>query len=497
MRIDASAMVALHLKGQSHRAPPASSIRKQTMAQPRGKAAPRFSDHALQLLLEGVRRRRDTLFPRDGRKCPGTVTRRAWAEVAAEVSSSSNTSRTWEQCRKRFNDLTRSGKEKRCKNARERDRTGGGPPHVLELTDAEVEALELSGTQLCLSVGDGESGATASAGPSASASCEEGDSSEDMPVSEGASSHQSQPSTSAETRTSVGPPRQLVGVALGDSPRTCKHEQTLVAGAAAEGPRRWEHSSPGSAQPDPDAEPRGPPVKRRAIEGHQLIAEVLGEMPRALFTIVQAMEKSNSCMRALVAQAQEQEGTGDIVSRVGAGASAVEERLASLERHAQLHIESVQALTTAVRIQGEQHSAAINRLTDTLGVALQGLTRAIQTVVQQGGRGDVGQGHERDDGDRGHGSGDTSQGAPTSHPLPPSQPVPAMVPPLQVAESAPAPVQEEQSVEVPSQAPKPRGRPPKASTRSGQQHEQPATTSAGATGVAPRRGTRKRTPKAL
>ncbi|XP_067842251.1 uncharacterized protein [Heptranchias perlo] len=323
----------------------------------------------------------------------------------------------------------------------------------------------------------------------------EGDSSEDMAVSEGASSHQSQPSTSAETRTSVGPPRQLVGVALGESLRTSEHEQTLVAGAAAEGPRRREHSSPGSAQPDPDAEPRGPPEKRRVVEGHQLIAEVLAEVPRALSTIAQAMEESTSCMWALVAQAQE--GTGDTVSRVGAGLSAVEDRLASLERHAQLHFESLQALTTSVRIQGEQHSDATNRLRDTLGVALQGLTHAIQTAVQQGGRGDVGRGQERDDGDRGHGSGDASQGVPTSHPSPTSQPAPAMVPPLQVAESAPAPVQEEQSVEVPSRAPKPRGRPPKASTRSRQEDEQPATTSAGATGVAPRRGSRRRIPKAL
>ncbi|XP_067863103.1 uncharacterized protein [Heptranchias perlo] len=230
-----------------------------------------------------------------------------------------------------------------------------------------------------LSVADGEAWAAETSGPSASAVSVEGDSSEDMPVSEGPSSHMSQASTSADTHTSVGPPPQLVGIAHGESPRTCEHEQTLVAGAAAEGPRRWEHSSPGSAQPDPDAEPRGPPVKRRVVEGHQHIAEVLGEVPRALSTIAQVMEESNSCMWAMVAQVQE--GIAEIVSRVGAGTSAVEDRLASLERHAQLNIESMQALTTAVRIQGEQHSAAINRLTDTLEVALQGLTQVIQTAV--------------------------------------------------------------------------------------------------------------------
>ncbi|XP_067832504.1 uncharacterized protein [Heptranchias perlo] len=374
----------------------------------------------------------------------------------------------------------------------------------MALTDAEVEALEISRTLHCLSMADGESGSGETAGPSAIDVSVEGDSSEDMPVSEGASSHMSLASTSADTHTSVGPPPQLVGIAHGESPRTHEHEQTLVAGSAAEGPRRWEHSSPGFAQPDPDAEPRGPPVKRRVVEGHQNIAEVLGEVPRALSTIARRMEESNSCMRGMVAQVQEgiaeivsqgREGISEIVSRVGVGTSAVEDRLASLERHAQLTNESIQALTTAVRIQGEQHSAAINRLTDTLEVALQGLTHVIQTAVQQGGRGDVGLGHEREDGERGNGSVDATQGAPKSHPLPPSQPVPAIVHPLQVAESAPAQVQEEQSVEVPSRAPKPRGRRPKASTRSGHEQEQPATTSAGATGVAPRRGSRKRTPK--
>ncbi|XP_067843925.1 cyclin-dependent kinase 2-like isoform X1 [Heptranchias perlo] len=104
---------------------------------------------------------------------------------------------------------------------------------------------------------------------------------------------------------------------------------------------------------------------------------------------------------------------------------------------------------------------------------------------------------ERDDGERGHGSGDATQSASTSHPLPPSQPVPAMLPPLQVVESAPALAQVEQSLEGFSRSPKPRGRQPKASNRSGHEQEQPATTSAPASGEAPRRSSRKCKPKVL
>ncbi|XP_067852262.1 alpha-N-acetylneuraminide alpha-2,8-sialyltransferase-like [Heptranchias perlo] len=66
--------------------------------------------HALQVLLDGVRMRRETLFPTDGRRCPGSATKKAWEEVASEVSNRGKTTRTWIQWRKRFNDLTRSGK---------------------------------------------------------------------------------------------------------------------------------------------------------------------------------------------------------------------------------------------------------------------------------------------------------------------------------------------------------------------------------------------------
>ncbi|XP_067860701.1 uncharacterized protein [Heptranchias perlo] len=325
----------------------------------------------------------------------------------------------------------------------------------------------------------GETGSAQTAGPSATAVTAEGDSSEDLPASEAASSHLSEPSTSADTHTSVGPLPHLVGLAYGESPLTCEHKQTLVAGAAVESSRRWGHSSPGSAQLDPDAEPWGPAMKRRVIEGQQHIAEVLEQLPRALPTIVQRMEESNSCMSGILSQGRV--GISEIVSRVGAGMSAI-------ELQARLNNESIQALTTAARIQGEQRSATLNRLIDTLQLAFQGFTQVLQPVVQQGGRSDVGLGQETDDGERGHGSGDATQSTSTSYPLPPSQPVPAMLPPLQVAEPAPAQVQVEQSLKGPSQVPKLRGRPHKASHRSGHGQEQPATSSAEATGVAPHRG---------
>ncbi|XP_067850681.1 uncharacterized protein [Heptranchias perlo] len=128
--------------------------------------------------------------------------------------------------------------------------------------------------------------------PSAAAVTTESDSSEELPASEGTSSHLSEPSTSADTHTSVGPRPHLVGVAHGESPHTCEHEQTPVARAAVESPHQWVHSSPGSAQLDADAQPWGPSFKRRMIEWQQHICEVLEEVPRALSAIAERMEES-------------------------------------------------------------------------------------------------------------------------------------------------------------------------------------------------------------
>ncbi|XP_067850678.1 uncharacterized protein [Heptranchias perlo] len=171
-------------------------------------------------------------------------------------------------------------------------RSEGGPQHQAVLTGAEQEALEVSRTLGCPSVGDTETATQQTAGPSAAAVTTESDSSEELPASEGTSSHLSEPSTSADTHTSVGPRPHLVGVAHGESPHTCEHEQTPVARAAVESPHQWVHSSPGSAQLDADAQPWGPSFKRRMIEWQQHICEVLEEVPRALSAIAERMEES-------------------------------------------------------------------------------------------------------------------------------------------------------------------------------------------------------------
>ncbi|GCB80452.1 hypothetical protein scyTo_0018123 [Scyliorhinus torazame] len=84
-----------------------------------------------------------------------------WREVAMTLNATSLTSRTADQCRKKFNDLTRAGKEKLMHNARERQECRGGIPNIKELTPYEEQAVELLGRQCGLAVvADGEIGVT-------------------------------------------------------------------------------------------------------------------------------------------------------------------------------------------------------------------------------------------------------------------------------------------------------------------------------------------------
>ncbi|XP_067851851.1 collagen alpha-6(VI) chain-like [Heptranchias perlo] len=72
---------------------------------------------------------------------------------------------------------------------------------------------------------------------------DEGESSQVLYFSDGASSHHIQQCTSADTGTSVGPVRQIVGLSPGHSTITSGHEQTLVVGAAVETSHQGAHSS--------------------------------------------------------------------------------------------------------------------------------------------------------------------------------------------------------------------------------------------------------------
>ncbi|XP_067862476.1 uncharacterized protein [Heptranchias perlo] len=123
--------------------------------------AQNFTDSDLQTLLNEMQPRRDRLLGVHGRKPQKPISRAMWREVAVALNATSLTARTADQCRKKFNDLTRAGKEKLMHNARERQECKGGIPNIKELTPYEEQAVELLGRQCGLAVvADGEIGVT-------------------------------------------------------------------------------------------------------------------------------------------------------------------------------------------------------------------------------------------------------------------------------------------------------------------------------------------------
>lgn len=133
---------------------PGSSTRQRRRAQ-------NFTDTDLQTLLNKMQPRRDRLLGVHGRKPQKSISRAMWREVAMALNATSLTSRTADQCRKKFNDLTRAGKEKLMHNAREGQECKGYIPNIKELTPYEDQAVELAGRQCGLAVvADGEIGVT-------------------------------------------------------------------------------------------------------------------------------------------------------------------------------------------------------------------------------------------------------------------------------------------------------------------------------------------------
>ncbi|XP_032901310.1 uncharacterized protein LOC116988578 [Amblyraja radiata] len=133
---------------------PGSSTRVRRRAQ-------NFTDTDLQTLLNEMQPRRDRLLGVHGRKPQKSISRAMWREVAMALNATSLTSRTADQCRKKFNDLTRAGKEKLMHNAREGQECKGYIPNIKELTPYEDQAVELAGRQCGLAVvADGEIGVT-------------------------------------------------------------------------------------------------------------------------------------------------------------------------------------------------------------------------------------------------------------------------------------------------------------------------------------------------
>ncbi|XP_069748765.1 transcriptional regulator Kaiso isoform X2 [Narcine bancroftii] len=99
--------------------------------------APRFMDADLNILVEEVENRRKILYARGPRKPFRTEMKYQWEEVARKINAQSDAPRTWSQCRKKFNDLTRVVKEKIARHRQQQKQSGGAPACALRLSRLE------------------------------------------------------------------------------------------------------------------------------------------------------------------------------------------------------------------------------------------------------------------------------------------------------------------------------------------------------------------------
>ncbi|XP_041033949.1 uncharacterized protein LOC121271764 [Carcharodon carcharias] len=481
------------------------------MAARRGKVARRFSDTSLEVLVAAVRARGKILFPSAGKKVHSSLSKKGWLEVAEEVSRLSITPRTWIQCRKRFNDLTRSAREKAAHNMRERNKMGGGTSDIVALTPVEQSAMDISGTSRAISIGDGEAGGfskhsdcftivplhvpqaipvsikTSASPPEPSSpppqeAFEEDNLEEDSPPEGVQSAAASLQSSGAEIRSPEPVGSELEGPAEAAETHSKREpEQPPVTGTPQVTSRRRAMSSPSSAEWDRDTDLRDPAMKRKMLEAHHRLYEVLEGLPKTLSAMSESMEESTSAMCGVVSH---------VVSTLQStleSATTSRETIAEPPQQEALSptIEAlIETQTATIQTLGSNICSTLERLVDQMDCLVDHVDKGFQRVshLLQSALPQISGSEET----KPHGSS-TRQASITPVPgalavsLPP-HPSPTTVPNSQVGQAGAAAAKVLQPVTVPLRARAPRGQRSRACQ--GSQDQPPATcftVSAGAT----------------
>uniref|UniRef100_UPI00398EC590 uncharacterized protein n=1 Tax=Pristiophorus japonicus TaxID=55135 RepID=UPI00398EC590 len=461
------------------------------MASKRGKVARRFSDTSLEVMVQAVKTRGKVLFPASGKKVHSSLSKKAWVEVAEEVSRLSVTPRTWIQCRKRFNDLTRSAREKAAHNMR--SKIGGGSADTVALSQVEQMAMEICGTARALCIGDGEAGGFSKQVPSPpplpppQKAVKEEPLEEDIPPKSAESVTASPRSSSSGVPTPDGTESELEGPTPSEAPSKRGREQVQVAGAGQASTRRRVMSSSSSAEWDKDADFRDPAMKRKMLEAHHRLYDVLEGLPKTLSTMSESMEESTSAMCGVVSHVISTLQTtleSATASRDAANESSPQATTSpTIEALMKTQTAAIQTLGTNVCSSLDRLVLQMDNLVDHVDRGFERVTLLLKSALPQ-----VGGGEELEP-CRSNGSAAGLAGAVLSRdtlaPSPPPPPPPAMVPKSQ---AGPATAKALQSAAVPSRARAPRGQRSQASQEQPQQP--PATSFAATTGGSSRRSSK-------
>ncbi|XP_067878465.1 uncharacterized protein [Heterodontus francisci] len=255
--------------------------------------APRFSDAAVEILVEQVRSRKEVFFPSDGRKMPRQTLRQAWDEVALNVNARTDIIRTGGQCRKKFNDITRTARDKLAHKPRKRT-------CIQELTQMEQEALDIIWLGSWRRMQNDSVGGRLTQGLShylGPAVYEmEGDQRTEKALSPAPRFQY------INTGFAGGRDVQLSGCTESESFRNGEQKLAMVERRVQETDGRRASSASSSAEEHTDGEFTSPAFKMRIFQVHHQLLEALDNLSRNCLTLSERMEESVSILGDALSQ---------------------------------------------------------------------------------------------------------------------------------------------------------------------------------------------------
>ncbi|XP_067884074.1 uncharacterized protein [Heterodontus francisci] len=241
--------------------------------------APRFSDAAVEILVEQVRSRKEVFFPSDGRKMPRQTLRQAWDEVALNVNARTDIIRTGGQCRKKFNDITRTARDKLAHKPRKRT-------CIQELTQMEQEALDIIWLGSWRRMQNDSVGGRLTPG--------------DQRTEKALSP--AQRFQYINTGFAGGRDVQLSGCTESESFRNGEQKLAMVERRVQETDGRRASSASSSAEEHTDEEFTSPAFKMRIFHVHHQLLEALDNLSRNCLTLSERTEESVSILGDALSQ---------------------------------------------------------------------------------------------------------------------------------------------------------------------------------------------------
>ncbi|XP_072915827.1 uncharacterized protein [Hemitrygon akajei] len=269
------------------------------MSEPR---TPRFSDRAVQVLLEQVRARREIFFPSEGRSVPREKVHQAWMEVAHWVNAKSEVPKTWLQCRKKFNGLTWTAKEKLAHKTRKRTSCGERPASILDLTQMEQEALDIIGPNSRRNLENGKAGGQVPQDLTHYLGFIGQEMEEEHFTEDAQSPAPSFHYISTDLNISSGMDGQLNGSSHNELFSSNEQELNIVERTVQETDDSRATSGPNCIEEDKDADLTGPAFRRKIFHEHHQLLQALDKLPKSCLTLSESVEESASIFCGVVAQ---------------------------------------------------------------------------------------------------------------------------------------------------------------------------------------------------